>query len=686
MQRWTHHFRHEVQTHFRQAAATLLGPTVIDPQQHDIVSWALKEALCVLGPGLLLDTGIRSARHCPLPELCGDPNPPPVVAQFTLEFVAAQRQRHREHRARQLRQREERVVAVARRLWARVVTAAHEQPHDGSNAVAVVVLLRGISLMFRVLRNAGAASDASNLAGGTLDDGGLDAFDDRFTSCLLNHPNTTAVIAAVHCLATWVPVFHLLPLGPAPEDVSRSRTYQQLRLLFHGAADSRIRSAVLHILVRLECPGLVQDLLERCAQETDTEVLTQLYHNGQAMVSQESFHLIESVVDVAQRGLNHYDKRVVAAAISTVVCVMMAHYQRQDRSEDVDKLCCMIARAVSRLEMISEPGVESLLRLTAARIAAYEHHHHQSNGALLERLPQELKDLIGECRASRQQNQNVGAYKARSITSKLPAHQPLWRALSQVAASQLVPECSWQLRESGLLLLEVMGQVWEWKNSEMQAFVEEHWAFLVATLNDPVAQVRLRCCDTITQLLANGLPSKQDHDRLSRLVDEGLLVLLSSELSRGSPARVPTAAADAPQVFVQALALLRQLAANETQCTEAAVQRAFVGYLACIAHIPLNRQPDVMERVLEWFKRDKAPRAKLACAALVTMIEEHLRSHDLRAICAGLTFLVALWPHFDVDSRSCVVQCTVRVLDARGFPDEVQHQSNIIISNRYHHK
>jgi hypothetical protein len=51
-----------------------------------------------------------------------------------------------------------------------------------------------------------------------------------------------------------------------------------------------------------------------------------------------------------------------------------------------------------------------------------------------------------------------------------------------------------------------------------------------------------------------------------------------------------------------------------------------------------------MERVLEWFKRDKAPRAQLACAALVTMIEEHLRSHDLRAICAGLTFLVALWP------------------------------------------
>jgi hypothetical protein len=54
-------------------------------------------------------------------------------------------------------------VAVARRLWARVVTAAHEQPHDGSNAVAVVVLLRGISLMFRVLRNAGAASDGERV-------------------------------------------------------------------------------------------------------------------------------------------------------------------------------------------------------------------------------------------------------------------------------------------------------------------------------------------------------------------------------------------------------------------------------------------------------------------------------------------------------------------------------------------
>lgn len=57
--------------------------------------------------------------------------------------------------------------------------------------------------------------------------------------------------------------------------------------------------------------------------------------------------------------------------------------------------------------MSSEPGVESLLRLTAARIAADE-RHDESNGALLECLPQELQDLIGECRASRQRNNQIG--------------------------------------------------------------------------------------------------------------------------------------------------------------------------------------------------------------------------------------------------------------------------------------
>jgi hypothetical protein len=47
-----------------------------------------------------------------------------------------------------------------------------------------------------------------------------------------------------------------------------------------------------------------------------------------------------------------------------------------------------------------------------------------------------------------------------------------------------------------------------------------------------------------------------------------------------------------------------------------------------------------MECVLEWFKRDKAPRAQLACAALMDTIEEHRQGHDLCAI----TFLLALWP------------------------------------------
>jgi hypothetical protein len=40
--------------------------------------------------------------------------------------------------------------------------------------------------------------------------------------------------------------------------------------------------------------------------------------------------------------------------------------------------------------------------------------------------------------------------------------------------------------ESGLALLGIMVRVGT--NNEMQAFVEEHWAFLVATLNDPVVR------------------------------------------------------------------------------------------------------------------------------------------------------------------------------------------------------
>ncbi len=103
--------------------------------------------------------------------------------------------------------------------------------------------------------------------------------------------------------------------------------------------------------------------------------------------------------------------------------------------------------------------------------------------------------------------------------------------------------------------------------------------------------MRLRCCHTITSLLAINLPITRDYDRMSQLVEEGFLVLLSSELSRSSPARSPTTADDDATpalVFVEALALLHQLAKNETQLTEAAVQRSIVGYLACIAHIPVR--------------------------------------------------------------------------------------------------
>jgi hypothetical protein len=72
----------------------------------------------------------------------------------------------------------------------------------------------------------------------------------------------------------------------------------------------------------------------------------------------------------------------------------------------------------------------------------------------------------------------------------------------------------------------------------------------------------------------------------------GLLVLLSSELCRNSPAPAPTAADDAAtttteMMFVQARGLLHQLAANETLFTQAVVQRAFLGCLAC-AHIPVR--------------------------------------------------------------------------------------------------
>jgi hypothetical protein len=57
---------------------------------------------------------------------------------------------------------------------------------------------------------------ASNLAGGTLDDGGLDAFDDRFTSCLLNHPNTTVVIGTTLAPTHFMLIFLVSSLFRSP--------------------------------------------------------------------------------------------------------------------------------------------------------------------------------------------------------------------------------------------------------------------------------------------------------------------------------------------------------------------------------------------------------------------------------------------------------------------------------------
>lgn len=62
--------------------------------------------------------------------------------------------------------------------------------------------------------------------------------------------------------------------------------------------------------------------------------------------------------------------------------------------------------AVSRLLMSSEPGVKSLVRLTAARVAAFDERSWTlatRNGVLLERLPQELHDLLGACRLQLQE-------------------------------------------------------------------------------------------------------------------------------------------------------------------------------------------------------------------------------------------------------------------------------------------
>jgi hypothetical protein len=150
-QAWTDQDRSEVARHFAPAAESLLGPT---GNGERAVIWALvrwlfvdddnphdgkeededvkdkEEALCVLGPGLY-NAAVVFGRDCPLPELCGE-------------------------------ECDERVLAVSRRLWARVLVAANttaaQDQREGKSA-AVVSLLGGILLMFRLLLHTGAARD-----------------------------------------------------------------------------------------------------------------------------------------------------------------------------------------------------------------------------------------------------------------------------------------------------------------------------------------------------------------------------------------------------------------------------------------------------------------------------------------------------------------------------------------------
>jgi hypothetical protein len=142
---WTEQDRSEVERHFVPAVATLLSQTdnrggaVIralvrwlfdddddaqDDDEEDVKD--KEEALCVLGPGLLLTAAIASRGDCPRPELCGE-------------------------------QCDEPVLAVSRRLWARVLVAAAAAQDKPEGKSAAVVLLGGILLMFRQFRHTGAA-------------------------------------------------------------------------------------------------------------------------------------------------------------------------------------------------------------------------------------------------------------------------------------------------------------------------------------------------------------------------------------------------------------------------------------------------------------------------------------------------------------------------------------------------
>jgi hypothetical protein len=151
----------------------------------------------------------------------------------------------------------------------------------------------------------------------------------------LSHVVLLCVVSgAVNFVAAAAPFFRLLPLTQVPDDISSSRTFHQLRRLFHGAADPLVRCAALYTLVRLQCPGFVQvrvtptvmsnryakslansthstdhqDVVERCAQETDADVLAQLYRAvanwNLTMPAGQTASSLESLVEAAQHGLN----------------------------------------------------------------------------------------------------------------------------------------------------------------------------------------------------------------------------------------------------------------------------------------------------------------------------------------------------------------------------------------------
>jgi hypothetical protein len=70
--------------------------------------------------------------------------------------------------------------------------------------------------------------------------------------------------------------------------------------------------------------------------------------------------------------------------------------------------------------MSSQPGVESLLRLAAARVAAYDERSWDpatgNRVNLLERLPPELHDLLDECRTTLQREEKCSKRHDGTLT------------------------------------------------------------------------------------------------------------------------------------------------------------------------------------------------------------------------------------------------------------------------------